>query len=226
MLALAALVAAFAAWQGVAMGAVVTGATLEGAGVGDVTSTSSPGGSVLPATATAKLAFAESWNRTQVVFSDVDSNPVTTHCVNTDTVRSTSHGSTPTASFNVTAPGPPGDYDVTFFAHSGNDCSGRPPAGSGFTLFKGLSVTAPAANPDLPARCGVNVMLILDSSGSIGNNATNVTNAARGFLAALAGDGLAGGDRRLRRHGDARGAVHLVTTASIDGLFDAVPRLV
>ena len=53
ILALAALVAALAAWQGVAMGATtVTGATLEGAGVGDVTSTSSPGGSVLPATAT------------------------------------------------------------------------------------------------------------------------------------------------------------------------------
>ncbi len=32
-------------------------------------------------------------------------------------------------------------------------------------------------------------MLILDSSGSIGDNATNVTNAARGFLTALAGTG-------------------------------------
>ncbi len=129
VLALAAFVAALAAWQGVAAGAEVTGATLEGAGVGDVTSTSSPGGSVLPATATVKLAFAESWNRTQVNFRNVASDVVTTRCVNTDNYFGEMGGSTPTVSFNVTAPGPPGDYHVTFFAHSGSDCTAQRPGG-------------------------------------------------------------------------------------------------
>ena len=134
ILALAALVAAFAAWQGVAMGATVTGATLEGAGVGNVTSTSSPGGSVLPATATVKVVPGESWTRTRV---DVQrrrlltlSRPVASNTGNH------SRAGTSTESFNVTAPGPPGDYDVTFFAHSGSDCSARLPAASGFTLLR------------------------------------------------------------------------------------------
>ena len=213
ILALAALIAALVAWQGAALGAEVTGATLEGA-----TSTSSPGGSVLPATATAKLAFGESWNRTQVNFRNVASSVVTTRCVNTANYFGELGGSTPTVSFNVTAPGPPGDYDVTFFAHSGSDCTAQVPGG--FPLFKGLSVTAPAANPDLPARCGVNVMLILDSSGSIGNNAKNVTDAARGFLTALAGTGSQVAIVDFDETATLAVPYNLVTTANIDGVFD------
>ena len=65
-------------------------------------------------------------------FRDVATDVVTTRCVNTG---DHSFG-TSTESFNVTAPGPPGDYNVTFFAHSGNDCSAQAPAASGFTLLR------------------------------------------------------------------------------------------
>ena len=189
ILALAALVAALVAWQGAAVGATIHDATLADAGTaaGGATSTSSPGGSVLPATVTAKVLPGETWNRTRVDFRNVASNVVTTRCIDTG-----SRGSgLSKASFNVTVPGPPGDYDVTFIAVSGdsNSCSNPISPESPATLRQGLNVTAPAANPDLPARCGVNVMLILDSSGSIGDDAKHVTDAARAFLVALQGTG-------------------------------------
>jgi Mg-chelatase subunit ChlD len=49
----------------------------------------------------------------------------------------------------------------------------------------------PAKNPPFPNRCGLNVILVLDESGSIGtSNATDqVKKAARAFLGALSGTG-------------------------------------
>ena len=49
----------------------------------------------------------------------------------------------------------------------------------------------PAKNPPFPSRCGLNVILVLDESGSIGTSkATDqVKNAARAFLTPLAGTG-------------------------------------
>ena len=81
-------------------------------------------------------------------------------------------------------------------------------------------MTAPAANPDLPARCGVNVMLILDSSGSIGNDAKNVTDAARGFLTALAGTGSQVAIVDFDETATLAVPYNLVTTANINGVFD------
>ena len=81
-------------------------------------------------------------------------------------------------------------------------------------------MTAPAANPDLPTRCGVNVMLILDSSGSIGNNAKNVTDAARGFLTALAGTGSQVAIVNFDETATLAVPYNLVTTANINGVFD------
>ena len=66
----------------------------------------------------------------------------------------------------VTAPGNPTDYDVTYTAYTDNSCSGQ--AGE-FILTNALHVTAPGTNPNLPERCGINVMLVLDESGSIGD---------------------------------------------------------
>jgi hypothetical protein len=59
------------------------------------------------------------------------------------------------------------------------------------TLQDGLRVTAPAANPNLPPRCGINVMLVLDESGSIASSGQTETvkSATRAFLNALAGTG-------------------------------------
>ena len=47
------------------------------------------------------------------------------------------------------------------------------------------SVETPITNPDLPQACGLNVLMILDESGSIGNNANNVRSAFKAFTAAM-----------------------------------------
>jgi uncharacterized repeat protein (TIGR01451 family) len=62
-----------------------------------------------------------------------------------------------------------------------------------FTLSNGLRVTPPAPNPNLPPRCGIDVMLVLDKSGSISSSGQTETvrNAARAFLDALSGTGAA-----------------------------------
>ena len=91
-----------------------------------------------------------------------------------------------TVEFNVTAPGKPGDYDAGFTARgTANPCGGLTSAEK--VLTKALTVTPPGTNPALPQRCGINVMLVLDESGSIGSNAENVRRASRAFLNALSG---------------------------------------
>ncbi|MEZ5076936.1 MAG: VWA domain-containing protein [Solirubrobacterales bacterium] len=52
-------------------------------------------------------------------------------------------------------------------------------------------MTAPAANPALPQRCGSNVILVLDESGSIKSSGATgqVRDAARAFLDSLSGTG-------------------------------------
>ena len=59
------------------------------------------------------------------------------------------------------------------------------------TLIDGLTVATPGPNPNLPPRCGIDVMLVLDESGSIQSSGQteNVRNATRAFLNALSGTG-------------------------------------
>lgn len=61
------------------------------------------------------------------------------------------------------------------------------------TLRQGLRVTAPAPNPRLPPRCGIDVMLVLDESDSIETSGATeqVRDAVRTFLDALSGTGAA-----------------------------------
>ena len=87
----------------------------------------------------------------------------------------------------MTAPGTPGDYAVGFTAASTNLCGGT--RSDEKLLPQAVRVTPPAPNPNLEPVCGIDVMLVLDESGSIGNNAQNVRNAATAFLDALAGTG-------------------------------------
>ena len=49
----------------------------------------------------------------------------------------------------------------------------------------------PAANPNLPPKCGINVMLVLDESGSIGSSNAGEQSAvrSRAFLNALSDTG-------------------------------------
>ena len=178
MFGLAVVVTMLAAWPSAASAAVtVTGATLDG-----VTSTNSPPGGVLPASVTVNRTGNDGWRSTTVRIGN-DSR-----CV--DTTDRPGNG-TDTNTFNVTAPGgrdSAGTYNVTFIAWQNNGCTGA--SGEG-VLTDGLRVTSPAKNPNLPPRCGINVMLVLDESGSINTSGATeaVREATRAFLTALSGTG-------------------------------------
>ena len=177
LIALIAFAAAIAAWQGAASAALtVTGATLDG-----VSSTSTPPGGVLQAEVTGKVTSPSTWRGTrQRIGGD-------SACVNTPDRGSGSQS----VDFNVTAPGTPGAYDAGFTAAGANDCSGTQSAER--VLKDAVRVTTPGPNPTLAPRCGIDVMLVLDESGSIQSSGATETvrNAARAFLDALSGTGAA-----------------------------------
>jgi len=171
------LVGALVAWPGEAGADITTtAATIDG-----VTSSSAPPGSVMNASVTADVSLRTTWSATGVQFG---SRPQ--FCVNHDNENP---GNDRRASFKVTAPGPPGNYSAGFQPNTSSDCNGSD--GTTFTLTNGLRVTTPAPNPNLPPRCGINVMLVLDESGSIGTSGQTETvkNATRAFLDALSGTG-------------------------------------
>jgi uncharacterized protein YegL len=133
------------------------------------------------ASVTADVSLLTTWSATGVQFGSRAQS-----CVNHDNENPGNHRQ---ASFKVTAPGPPGNYSAGFQPNTSSDCNGSP--GTTFTLTDGLRVTTPAPNPNLPPRCGINVMLVLDESGSIGSSGQTETvkNATRAFLDALSGTG-------------------------------------
>jgi hypothetical protein len=159
VLVVAVCVGMLAAWPAVASASLeVTGATIDG-----VTSTSSPPGGVMEATVTGRASGGDRWRGTQYQFGN---NPL--NCENTGDTSSTR-----TVDFDVTAPGDPGTYDTRFWARGANDCGG---AESNEKLLQdALRVTKPAPNPNLPPRCGIDVMLVLDESGSIGSSGQTET---------------------------------------------------
>jgi uncharacterized repeat protein (TIGR01451 family) len=152
----------------------VTSATIDG-----VTSTSSPPGGVLKARVTGEATGTDTWRGTRYRFG---SNPG--QCVDT-----ADGAGTKTVDLNVTAPGAPGNYDAGFTATGANNCSGTQSTEK--VLTDALRVTTPGPNPDLPPRCGIDVMLVLDESGSIGSSGQTETvkAATRSFLDALSGTG-------------------------------------
>jgi hypothetical protein len=87
--------------------------------------------------------------------------------------------------------GAPGDYDASFTASNTSGCGGT--ESDPFPLTDALRVTMPGSNPDLPPRCAINVMLVLDKSGSIQSSGQieNVRKAARAFLEAVSDTGAA-----------------------------------
>jgi uncharacterized repeat protein (TIGR01451 family) len=175
VLAVLGFVVALAAWPGVALANLtVTGATIDG-----VSSTSGPPGSVFGARVTGMATAGETWRGTQYQFG---SNAL--HCVDTNDGQG-NHA----VNLNVTAPGDSGKYDLGFTARGQNNCSGDQSPER--MVSDALTVTAPADNPNLPPRCGINVMLVLDKSGSIKNSGQTETvrDAARTFLQALSGTG-------------------------------------
>jgi hypothetical protein len=175
MFGLAALVAVLAAWPSAASAEL----TISSAKLNGATSVSSPPGGVFNARVTGS-GGGQQWGGTQWRFgSDAK------ECANTNNATGEQ-----SVDFDVTSPGQPGKYNAGFTAReNGNPCGGETSAEK--VLEQALTVTAPARNPDIPRRCGINVMLVLDESGSIASsNATEkVRRAVRAFLNALSGTG-------------------------------------
>ncbi len=173
------LVVGLAVGPGAASAALtVTGATIDGA-----TSVSSPPGGVMSARVTTRITPP-----TLVWTSTRQRIGTSTRCVNTGDRFGLG---TRTARFDLTAPGTPGEYDVGVAAASRPNCSGTTSREA--VLEEAIRVTTPRPNPNLAAACGLDVMLVLDESGSIGSagETGTVRSAARGFLDALAGTGSA-----------------------------------
>jgi uncharacterized repeat protein (TIGR01451 family) len=171
-----------AAWPSVASAQVsLHGATINGAG-----STSSPPGGVMPAEVKGTVT-GTNWRATRWTIGS------RTGCydhANWDsgehTVNFQSNGKN-----TVTAPGgPDASYNVVYTPYTFNNCTGSP-AGTAATLVNALNVTGPDPNPDLVERCGINLMLVLDESGSIKDSGATgaVRSATKAFLGALSGTG-------------------------------------
>lgn len=99
---------------------------------------------------------------------------------------------TGTKTFNVVFPQEPGVYTIYFQSYSGSNCAGTANLATPYASASAVRVTSPAANPELKRRCGLNVVLVLDESGSIAvtSGATaHVRAAATAFVEALSGTG-------------------------------------
>ena len=176
-----AFAAAVLATQGVAAGALsgVSASLATQSGGTGAQSVSTPPGGVLSARVIANATGSSKWRATSW---QIGPNGA---CAD----HSDQSGSGKSATFNVTAPGTPGDYGATFTPRGENNCSGE--QGTPVTLVNGVRVSAPAPNPNLKSQCGLNVMLILDKSGSIASSGATeqVRAAARAFLTSLSGTG-------------------------------------
>ena len=113
--------------------------------------------------------------------------------------RATSTSSTHTVNFQsndkntVTAPGEPGRAMTSSYTpYTTNDCSGPASGSTSDPDERPQRHERRARIPNLAQRCGINLMLVLDESGSIGSTTgatTAVRTATKAFLAALSGTG-------------------------------------
>ncbi|MGH3337745.1 MAG: VWA domain-containing protein, partial [Propionibacteriaceae bacterium] len=182
MIVLSISIVALAAWPSVASADI----SLSNPKIEGTTSTSSPPGGVLPASVEGTVS-GNTWRATGWKIGS------STGCYNHNDWSSGDH----TVNFQtnnkntVTAPGGPGaSYSVVYTPYTTNDCSGAA-GGADASLPNALSVNAPGPNPDLVERCGINLMLVLDESGSIGSSGATgaVRSATKAFLDALSGTG-------------------------------------
>jgi hypothetical protein len=206
-LAFTGVLVALAAWPGAALADLtLTGATLDGA-----TSLQSPPGGVMRASVSGHATRGQTWRGTQYQWGNQGRV-----CVDTGS-RS---GRNRTVDFNVTAPGDPGEYDAGFTARGRDNCTGD--ASLERVLSDALNVTRPATNPNLPPRCGINVMLVLDRSGSIASSGATETvrDATRAFLAALSGTGAAVSITDFSTRAAWRVPYTAVTDSTIAGVFE------
>ena len=130
-------------------------------------------------------------------------------------------GNGKSATFNVTAPGTPGDYGATFTPRGDNNCGGE--QGTSVSLVNGVRVTAPAPNPTLKSQCGLNVMLILDKSGSDRELRRGCPKRRAGLPDRAVGDRLEGLHHRLQHQREPADRLHHGHTADHQRCLQPVP---
>ncbi len=122
---------------------------------------------------------ANDWESTAWNFAT--SLPGSFLCV--DSANFTDSG-THTTTFTIVAPALHGLYNGYFRAHDGGSCGASDPSPV-VTLKGGLTVLPPATNPPLAEACGLDIVLVIDVSGSIGDDLPMVKQAAHDFVNAF-----------------------------------------
>jgi uncharacterized repeat protein (TIGR01451 family) len=220
MLLLAAVVAALVAWPAGAWAAItLSNVRLHHANnpawppdsTDPVDHVSSPPGGVMHARANATITGGSVWRATEVRWTPVDeagdrTGPDIVDCAD-HRARTGDQGNRASSGSNFTlhppfadssqfdtargpsAPRAAGRYRVSFFPSVSRDCTDGVNE-QGFNAGT-VSVTPPERNENLTLRCGIDVMLVLDESGSIERfGATQaVKDATEAFLNALVGTG-------------------------------------
>ena len=112
-------------------------------------------------------------------------------CVDHSNVDSGSGTRNVPDSGEITLPGAPGGHTVEFRMHASSSCSESSDYSPTFTINP--AIASRTANPNLADACGsLDVLLILDESGSITDTAsyvTNVKSSAKAFVNGLKGTG-------------------------------------
>ena len=132
-----------------------------------------PPSTSITAAVTVKLTGSYVWKATRYRIEGGSWN-----CVNTADYSS----GTNTVTFPITAPANTGTYDVDFRAYEDDTCSGTHTSST--TLTDGITVSIP--NPTLSSSCGIDMILVIDSSASIDNTElTQMKTAFKGFVDAF-----------------------------------------
>jgi len=130
---------------------------------------------------TTTLSNDDDWHSTSWRISN-SSGPMT--CVNTPDHNTNGETHSFSETFNITAPASNGTYNVYLKTWEGNNCDGE--EGTTLTLTNKVITGQAVANPALGQSCGINLVLILDSSDSMSNgDITTVQNAANTLVNSL-----------------------------------------
>jgi cysteine-rich repeat protein len=118
---------------------------------------------------------------------DLSATPVPSdNCANTADFTNTAANHNTT--FNVVASASSGTYALAFRAHNGNSCTTSAADGGPspiVTLTNSVNITA-IANPVLTQGCGLDMVLVIDNSGSINSTElAQIKTAAHSFVNAL-----------------------------------------
>ena len=130
-------------------------------------------------------------------------------------------GSTDTATFTISAPFAVGTYDLELEPREDNDCGGS--GGNSVVLADAVIVNSGiAANPNLNAACGLDIVLVLDASRSIETEGAvgSVRTAVAGMLDSLEGTGSQVAIVEFATSADVPIGYTSVTPANITNVFD------